>query len=241
MNFLRLTPLLSVSLVLAACSLGPKQIGDADTLGDDSSDSETGSTQADSTESDTTTADSTEADTDAETGETDPECTVAEDCKIFEDCCDCKAIPASDTPEGCPADCEQSACDATGLHGPVAACRLGACALEGMQCTGAICNGIPPACPEGQFARVEDDCWTGACIPAANCDELPVAGCGPVDCGDGFFCIEDQAGATRPHCEPLPDDCGGQVDCGCIAPWFSEICDASCGDGGGSILCMNGG
>lgn len=41
--------------------------------------------------------------------------------------------------------------------------------VDGDMCDIALCNAIPPACPDGTFPAVEGGCYSGACIPQAFC------------------------------------------------------------------------
>ncbi|MEZ4293339.1 MAG: hypothetical protein R3B70_00055 [Polyangiaceae bacterium] len=34
----------------------------------------------------------------------------------------------------------------------------------------ALCESIPPPCPEGTVAKTNGSCWTGTCVPAEVCE-----------------------------------------------------------------------
>jgi hypothetical protein len=36
-------------------------------------------------------------------------------------------------------------------------------------CDPALCNAIPPPCPEGTVAAIDDGCYSGGCIQEALC------------------------------------------------------------------------
>lgn len=51
-------------------------------------------------------------------------------------------------------------------------------------CVGEVtCNSLPPQCPAGTIAGRRNGCWTGYCIPYADCDQLPACDTlGEVEC-----------------------------------------------------------
>lgn len=94
------------------------------------------------------------------------------------------------------------------------------------QCTGSVlCNMAPPACPAGTTAGIANNCYTGYCIPNANC--------GPAACAS----LTDEASCTaRPDCDAVYmgsnctcDDSG----CTCTTLTF-ERCEPS-GDSGSGV------
>jgi hypothetical protein len=65
----------------------------------------------------------------------------------------------------------------------------------------ALCDSIPPTCPDGTIAGVKDGCWTGYCIPVADCEPAPSCAATPTEEG----CI------ARADCAPIYEG----VDCTC--------------------------
>jgi hypothetical protein len=167
-------------------------------------------------------------------------CTQDNECAVLEDCCSCGAFVIADGDPGmCNMGCDQSACSARGLDGVDAACRLGQCRLEAVSCDPGtvLCDAEPPACAQGKVARVVDGCW-GQCVDARHCDSL--SDCSPDLCGDGWMCVKSQT-TFAPHCEPMPAACDGEASCGCVGAYLDEFCMGGCMDGGGEILCADGG
>lgn len=196
----------------------------------------TASASVTTSEGTTTASTGTETDTGAPVGT----CEDDEGCKLVNDCCACAALPSDAPVDRCPMDCLIGSCEAMGLHQATAACRLGVCAIAPQRCrpSDVVCDALPPECPEGQVASVVDGCW-GACVPARLCDVLPV--CTHGLCGAGWMCVESQAGAFAPHCEPIPAACEGTPACGCAGAAFGEVCLGGCEELGQSLLCADGG
>ncbi len=100
-----------------------------------------------------------------------PACQQAEDCALFSDCCECKAVLTSDNPPSCFAECEQTLCESWGAGG--ASCLDGECVLAPINCDDSrvICRVAIPECPDGFNPVVTPDgtCWTGQCAPAEHC------------------------------------------------------------------------
>ncbi|MEZ4448339.1 MAG: hypothetical protein R3B09_02590 [Nannocystaceae bacterium] len=183
-----------------------------------------------------TTTDSSGTDTGAPVGE----CESDDGCVLWNSCCSCAAVPVDTPDEQCPGECFVTSCEGMGLYLPSAACRLGRCALAPQRCNPAevACDALPPECPDGFVASVVDVCW-GSCVPAHLCDVLPA--CSHGLCGPGWMCVESQAGAFKPHCEPIPAACDGAPGCGCAAGEFAEVCQGGCEEGSGSLICADGG
>ncbi|HUH05721.1 MAG TPA: hypothetical protein VML75_27205 [Kofleriaceae bacterium] len=84
----------------------------------------------------------------------------------------------------------------------------------------AICDSIPPGCPDGTIAGVKDGCWTGYCIPVANCEPAPA--CAETPTEDG--CI------ARADCAPIYQGvnctCDANGTCTC-EDWLYQECAAS--------------
>lgn len=83
-------------------------------------------------------------------------------------------------------------------------------------CVGQItCTTATPACPTGTIAGQRNGCWTGYCIPYAQCDQLPACGTlGEMSC------------ITRSDCSPTYDGvnctCTGSA-CTCQS-WVFDSC-----------------
>ena len=70
-------------------------------------------------------------------------------------------------------------------------------------CSGEVfCDALPPACPADTLPGIKDGCWTGYCIPLAQCEDLPIA-CAEI--GNESQCID------RADCTPLYE--GGDCTC----------------------------
>jgi hypothetical protein len=96
------------------------------------------------------------------------------------------------------------------------------------QCSGPVtCNMAPPACPPGTTAGIDNDCYTGYCIPNADC--------APEDCAS----ITTEAACTaRSDCEAVYTGTNCTCDesgCTCTTLTFDR-CEslASSGSGSGS-------
>jgi hypothetical protein len=115
--------------------------------------------------------------------------------------------------------------DCVAIHAPGAnGAPIGAftsCAAEAGtggpgSCVGEIdCFTGEPACPDGTIAGRRDGCWTGYCIPYAQCDALPA-------CGE---LVESQC-ISRNDCSPIYEgqgcSCGGS-GCSCTS-WTFDSC-----------------
>ena len=93
---------------------------------------------------------------------------------------------------------------------------------QGMQdpgsCVGEVtCDALPPNCPSGTIPGRRNGCWTGYCIPQADCDQLPACTTlGEMDC------------IGRTDCEPTYE--GHNCSCspsGCTCQsWTFDSCRA---------------
>jgi len=170
-------------------------------------------------------------------GSTAGECGAPGDCFLFQDCCDCYAVPVGTEPESCLASCEVPACDADGAT--TAVCEYGTCTVQkeySCNQADAQCWGVPPDCPADQLPEVADACWTGQCVPAWLCDVV-------TDCS---YCLATEIcvhsfldGPNGPwySCRALPAACPETPSCACA----SFICDqggfTTCTDIPGGIYC----
>lgn len=187
-----------------------------------------------------TTVPGTTGTTGDDTGPVVPgECQSDADCKLFEDCCECKGVPADDETAICKLECDQSICDALGVDAAV--CRLGRCIAERLPCepTQVMCPMPSPDCPKGQVPGVGEGCWTGQCVPAEICDVVPDCDI----CPDGWMCVTKVAfGPQGITCEPIPADCDGEPSCECAGEAVCVDGFTFCSDPGGDELnceCIN--
>lgn len=100
---------------------------------------------------------------------------------------------------------------------------FGYCMAEGNEpdpgsCEGEVmCDATPPECPDGSTPGIADGCYTGYCIPLADCEGAPACG----EIGEEASCVE------RADCTPIYEgvDCVcDEVDCTC-ADWVFESCE----------------
>ncbi|MCP4445755.1 MAG: hypothetical protein GY811_10500 [Myxococcales bacterium] len=83
-------------------------------------------------------------------------------------------------------------------------------------CVGdALCEMLPPECPDGTTPGIRDNCFTGYCIPLGDCEELPVCST-----------QSENSCVARLDCEPVYEGidctCDGD-DCTC-ADWSFQSC-----------------
>jgi hypothetical protein len=99
-----------------------------------------------------------------------------------------------------------------------------------------ICNIAPPACPAGTVAGVLNGCWSGYCIPQADCSPNDPGSCtGDITCPDvpppacpqdtvpgirngcytGYCIPQSSCGTTQVPCDQLTTeaDCTARMDC----------------------------
>jgi hypothetical protein len=86
-------------------------------------------------------------------------------------------------------------------------------------CVGEVsCDALPPNCPAGTIPGRRNGCWTGYCIPYAQCDQLPsCSSLGEAQC------------IARTDCSPLYQ--GNICNCtmnGCTCQsWTFDVCEES--------------
>lgn len=189
-----------------------------------------------------TTDTNTDTSTDTTTGGGELGCASDAECVLVNDCCHCTAAPLDAIPDCDLPECFALVCDSTlGQIQPTAECRVGTCQLGQVSCD---LNQVqcdipePPACEGGLVRAVVGACY-GPCVPPSMCEGLPFE-CDAATCGDGYACMTTQSGAPS-QCVPLPPECGGVASCECISPYLDEVCNASCGDNGGTLICEDGG
>jgi hypothetical protein len=150
------------------------------------------------------------------TGGGEGECQTADDCQLLDDCCSCAALPKTESPDFCDAECDQTQCQSWGL-GQIE-CRAGTCQVLKLDCDSghATCNGDPPQCDGGLVPSVENNCW-GPCVPERFC--------GPVDdctrCRPEQICVELGGIDYGTICETVPAPCRDEVDpYACACQWL---------------------
>lgn len=110
-----------------------------------------------------------------------------------------------------------------------------------------LCNSAPPSCPANTTPGIANGCWTGYCIPNADCGTHDPGDCyGTVTCNvtapscpsgtkpgvvNGCYsgyCIPDAA-CEKLACEALPDEasCIGRSDCEAVYTGTNCTCDAN--------------
>ncbi|MEP6655003.1 MAG: hypothetical protein ABJA82_16690 [Myxococcales bacterium] len=149
-----------------------------------------------------------------------PECVTAADCRLQNDCCACRAVPASAPPSACLLLCPQTKCAQQELPPGKMDCVAGRC-VAGFACdtSTVVCDQATPACPVGSVPTVSPNgnCFSGNCAPATQC--LSVDSC--ASCGDGnHACVTQRPkdGNTSRHCVTIPAVCEGTATCGCFGP-----------------------
>lgn len=114
-------------------------------------------------------------------------------------------------------------------------------------CTGdVLCDAIPPACPAGTVAGVLNGCWSGYCIPEADCGPHDPGTCDPATCttpapacpagtvagvANGCYtgyCIPASS-CPQATCEQLTDEyaCNARGDCRTVYTGDNCTCDAN--------------
>ncbi len=161
-------------------------------------------------------------------------CVTDADCALHDDCCDCYGLPAGQEDAICKKLCEQTACELLAIDQAV--CRFGVCTTERVACdpTKVLCDSLPPECPKGQVAGVTGGCWSGQCVPAISCDVVPDCEV----CPAGTMCVQKiSKQQSLPTCEPIPAECGGEVDCDCAGGFVCTGDFDACNDLGDDLAC----
>lgn len=158
-----------------------------------------------------------------------PECTQASDCKLFQDCCSCQAVPSAEQPPMCKMACTTERCDALGASAKDVACVAGRCVM-GFECDpkDVTCKIAVPQCPPGQVPEVSGSCYTQQCVPADECRS--VASC--ADCAQTDACVSYVAQlGPQHHCVSVPS-CGA-ASCACLGPTVCVGVFNACSDQSG--------
>ena len=146
-------------------------------------------------------------------------CESDADCVLVEDCCSCTAVHVDDDVAECDIDCKASVCETSGIPMHPVECRFGTCQLADVDCNQdlVLCDLPTPKCPDGQLPSVEDDCFTGNCVPVEACNTVPDCSW----CGPGETCVgtATQIGLFS-SCEPIDPSCDGMPTCACMG----EVC-----------------
>ncbi len=160
------------------------------------------------------------------------ECTTPNQCKIIDTCCDCAAIPVSDSAPVCALNCSTKKCEAAAFTGPPA-CEAGRCVAD-FNCDSStvVCLGPTPICQPGYVPLVAGACWQGQCVPAKEC--AFVDDCAA--CTATQACVFFGGGIMKRHCVDIPPECGGTASCACMG---QSICGGvPCGGTGNQLDCQ---
>jgi hypothetical protein len=142
-------------------------------------------------------------------------CGSALDCTLFSDCCTCTVIQVGALMPSCGTTCDQSTCAARGIGDNEVACVSGRCVISRSCNVNTVsCNIAPPSCPAGQAPLVKGACFSGGCVPVAQCSE--VASCS-VCVAAGLACVTHQTLPTSYHCVSTPTGCSDYPSCGCMS------------------------
>ncbi|MEO5768270.1 MAG: hypothetical protein ABIS92_07945 [Polyangia bacterium] len=159
-----------------------------------------------------------------------PECVTAVDCRLENDCCACRAVPAGTPPSACLLFCLQTKCAQQELPPGRIDCVAGRC-VAGFACdtSAVVCGQVAPPCPVGSVPTVSanGNCFSGNCAAATQC--LSVDSC--ASCGDGNqACVTERPrdGVTSRHCVTIPTVCQGTATCGCFGPSTCVSPNTSC-------------
>ncbi len=163
------------------------------------------------------------------------ECTMDEDCKLVNDCCQCAGLPNAEVPANCDMECLQPKC--TQITGGVvgggteARCIAGQCVTT-LNCNDfdTVCLVAPPDCPVGEQAAVVNGCW-GGCVPDREC--AAVGAC--TECSAGLACVEYLAQLPTTHCVD-PGPCA-TPDCGCLGEAACQEPFGVCSDTAEGVGC----
>ncbi|ACY17724.1 hypothetical protein [Haliangium ochraceum] len=139
--------------------------------------------------------------------------------------------------EGCYCDFATGSCVEAGLCETDEQCADGlVCEVERNSCVPAdseppfdpgscegevLCDGLPPECGDDAFPGIADGCYTGACIPAADCEREPEPSCESL--ADEDICLE-RADCTATYVG-VNCTCESGVNCNCSAEDSACVCE----------------
>jgi hypothetical protein len=164
------------------------------------------------------------------------ECTEDADCFLSSDCCECAGRPVGEAVPNCAKDCLIDQCTSLGAgqpQAPAASCQAGRCVTT-FSCDAApvVCLVVPPDCAEGSQPIVVNNCYSGGCMPALECQAV-------TDCaactGDGVGCVVYSAFQQVEHCVTL-QGCP-EADCECSAASVCVDPFNACNEVDGNISC----
>ena len=143
------------------------------------------------------------------------ECTQASDCALHDDCCTCASVPKDDLGATCNIACVADLCASRGITSADVTCVAGRCVLaRSCNPSTVTCKVATPSCAAGSLPIVSGLCYTGGCLPAAQCSD--VASC-EVCTSAGLACVTDQVlGGPSYHCVTVPSACSGGPTCQCL-------------------------
>ena len=174
----------------AASASGGSATGGADGMGSDGSDGTAGGTS------------------------TPVACTTDLDCQLVNDCCACGAAHVDETISCGEPPCFAPLCEAKFGATPMAVCEASECTIE-WDCNDlfVVCDALAPECPEGMLPSVVEGCYSGSCVPAADCNAVPDC----TWCTVEEACVQNETQVgTFFACEPMPPECGGVASCACL-------------------------
>jgi hypothetical protein len=162
-------------------------------------------------------------------GSATAECTQDSDCKPFEDCCTCSAVPVGENPSMCKSACTEKKCAVLGVSPTAASCVAGRC-VKGFECdaTKVACAAASPVCDPGEVPQVSGACWTGACVPAEQC--ASVTSCATCATANFACAAFEMPAGPEAHCVSLPAVCAGNATCACLGPSVCLSPYSSCSD-----------
>lgn len=161
------------------------------------------------------------------------DCTTAEDCELFQDCCACRAVERGALQASCRAACDQPLCDAQGVTDLDVACLAGRCVIN-RSCDdrNVICDVVTPNCSAGTVPEVEDGCYTGNCREVGQC--ASVSSCEVCKAGN-LDCVSFEAlGGPSYQCVSTRDGCDAD-DCECMGVCTSPFV---CSQGSQTLACV---
>jgi hypothetical protein len=143
------------------------------------------------------------------------ECAQASDCVLHDDCCTCASVPKNNIGAVCNIACVADLCASQGITSADVTCVAGRCVLaKSCNTKNIACTVATPACTAGSVPVVQGACYTGKCLPAAQCSD--VASC-DVCTNAGLVCVTDQqAGGDVYHCVTVPSACSTAPTCQCL-------------------------